>query len=153
MLANCELRIKVDEEVYVFLSQLHHAEIRGNYPEFNGKPVPTFHEKVEFEQNVFVHTNGQPIGYAGYNILKEDQSLELLQLFVLKEHRGQGFGDELIRFVEERAIEQGCENILVNLLNCQKYSDVLFDRNGYHIVPNETAAKNKPLYVLMEKIL
>lgn len=58
-----------------------------------------------------VNLASQPVGLALAEILTDENSSEILSLFVVPEHRGKGLGKTLLEHLEKELISQGCSQV------------------------------------------
>lgn len=101
-------------------------------------------EKIE---NVWVvFEENHPVGCVAYRT-KSDGIGEVKRLFVKKEYRGRGISKELLRVLENHAVEQGCTKLFLDTRITLEPAVPLYRSFGFDIVFQQG------LYVQMEKNL
>ena len=101
-------------------------------------------EKIE---NVWVvFEKNHPVGCVAYRT-KSDGIGEVKRLFVKKEYRGRGISKELLRVLENHAVEQGCTKLFLDTRITLEPAVSLYRSFGFDIVFQQG------LYVQMEKNL
>lgn len=88
-------------------------------------------------QNGFIYfvmiNNTQPIGYAGVTL--KDSDLFLSKLYIISAERNKGFGRQTLSFLEQLAVEQGAQKIILtvnknNLNTIRAYQKMGFINSG-----------------------
>ncbi len=78
--------------------------------------------------------NGGPVGFAlyfhNYSTFMGRAGLYLEDLFVRPEHRGQGIGEALLRYLARIAVERGCARMEWAVLNWNKRAIEFYERMG-----------------------
>lgn len=77
---------------------------------------------------------------AGYLAIKpEDSKLFLSKLYLLKEHRGKGYGSQAIRFLVELCRERKLKAIWLTVNRHNASSIAVYERNGFRTVRTQVA--------------
>lgn len=93
------------------------------YPDFT---VPRYRELLEeiiphnYKQLVALY-NGEIVGVSGFWIATKIWSgkyLEMDNVIISRDYRSQGIGDQFVKFLKQRAIEEKC-----NMMACDVYTD------------------------------
>jgi Acetyltransferases len=84
-----------------------------------------------------MRTNGINVGYLA--VKPEDSKLFLSKFYLLKEHRGQGYGSRAIRFLAELCRERGLNAIWLTVNRHNASSIAVYERNGFRIVRTQVA--------------
>lgn len=95
-----------------------------------------------------VNQDDQPVGAAvcflGFSTFQAKPILNLHDLVVLSECRGQGVGNQLLSAVESRASELGCCRISLEVLESNPRAKALYHRFGF---PDLAAAKKRKFFL------
>lgn len=93
------------------------------------------HEEDPLAEHHFFHINScqtpSPLGYVWY-FIKEDEAF-IEAIFLEKEYRGHGIGEQIIRRVESALKEQGLQSIKLYVFAHNKPAHGLYKKLGYEI--------------------
>ena len=80
--------------------------------------------------NMYIYRlNGEIIGYADLWILFE--RAELVNIAIKKAYQGNGYGDELLSFIERKAIKAGCEFMMLEVRDSNEAAISLYTKHGF----------------------
>ena len=79
-----------------------------------------------------IQNKENPIGYLA--ILKEQNTLFLSKIYILKAFRGKGFGKSAMNFIEERAKALACNSIYLTVNKNNSNSIRAYQKVGYEII-------------------
>jgi len=117
--------------------------------EFLGEDSHYYTRYTESEniENVWVvFEENHPAGCVAYRT-KSDGIGEVKRLFVRKEYRGKGISKELLRVLENHAVEQGCTKLFLDTRITLEPAVSLYRSFGFDIIFRQG------LYIQMEKNL
>ena len=77
----------------------------------------------------FVILDGERVGYLAYE--KDSGGMRLSKLYLLKEYRGRGIGGHLLRYVEDRAREEGADRVHLEVNIHRTTSRHFYESHGY----------------------
>ena len=80
-------------------------------------------------QYFMLYFNNQLIGYL--SVLKQENSLYLSKIYILKKYRGRKIGKTAIEFVAKKAIEQHCESITLGVNKYNVKSIAVYETMGF----------------------
>lgn len=94
----------------------------------------------------FALMNAQPVAYLKLNIgrnpgLRDDnmgKSVQIHRIYVLQEFQGQGIGEQLLRFSEERARQARAEWLWLTVWQKAPRTIRFYEKNGFSIFGTET---------------
>lgn len=119
---------------FIFLYNTFDAFLWERYPEL--KTDYWQNNLIEFNPNVvMLYLNDKPVGcgcFKKYN----NTTAELKRMFVLPEARGLGLAQLIIKEVENKAIEQGFEVLILETLYKQIEAITLYQKVGFKIIDN-----------------
>ncbi|MGN1329365.1 MAG: GNAT family N-acetyltransferase [Eubacterium sp.] len=85
--------------------------------------------------------------YDGENIAatsrlaKTEKGYKIGRIAVLKEYRGKGYGDRIVRAVIEKAFEKGAETVLVD---AQNYAVPFYEKFGFKVIGSQIFDRGLP---------
>ncbi|MBN2597594.1 GNAT family N-acetyltransferase [Labilibaculum sp.] len=94
-----------------------------------------FNKLDQIENVVLAYDDGKPVGCAA---IKEYEPLivEVKRMFVLPECRGKGIASEVLQELESWVSELGFEKCILETGVKQPEAIGLYQKNGYHFIPN-----------------
>ena len=121
-----------------------YGEVQNIYRQYN---------KIEHQPTVILaYNNDQPVG-CGCIKPFEPATGEVKRMFVLKSQRGAGIGGAILRALEQWAIESGFQALVLETAARQPEAIHLYEKQGYHRIPNYGQYQNMPLSICMKKQL
>ncbi|PKQ60440.1 GNAT family N-acetyltransferase [Labilibaculum filiforme] len=111
-----------------------------------------FNKLDQIKHVVIVYENSKPVGCGA---IKEYESLviEVKRMFVLPESRGRGIASKVLQELENWASELYFEKCILETGVKQPEAIALYNKNGYHFIPNYGQYKGVKESVCFEKIL
>lgn len=97
----------------------------------------------------------QPVGFASYSSIHQNEVFKLHKLYVLPSLHGKGLGKALLDFVTDDVISQGATTLRLNV-NRHNNAKQFYERNGFSIVGEEDVDIGNNYYMndyIMEKQL
>jgi ribosomal protein S18 acetylase RimI-like enzyme len=76
---------------------------------------------------------GERVGYCSYSLTDQPGELKLEQLYVLPAHHGKGLGGFMLRHVEARASELGCNRIMLTVNKHNTGSLAVYRHSGFTV--------------------
>ena len=136
-------------EDFIRIADLADTIWREHYPPIIGKAQVDYMlsrfqtpkaiaDQVAENMNYFLIQQGEtPVGYLA--IQKKGRELFLSKIYLLKSHRGLGIGKKAMKFIEERALESGCDRIALrvnkdNQKSIRAYLKMGFENKGGRII-------------------
>lgn len=104
----------------------------------NGEAIDFFarYNKIELITHVVVvYTEGQPVGCGAMKPFSE-REMEIKRMFVLPEYRGQGFAQKVLSELENWARELNYRACVLETGKDMVDAVVLYQKSGYHVIPN-----------------
>jgi ribosomal protein S18 acetylase RimI-like enzyme len=80
--------------------------------------------------NVVAVLDGEPVGMAS-GVPADDESVELISMWVAPSARGRGVGDALVREVEQWARESGARVLRLDVAEDNAAAQALYERRGF----------------------
>jgi putative acetyltransferase len=111
-----------------------------------------FNTSVNLQGVVVAHENNQPVGCGAFKTFGESQ-VEIKRMYVLPDFRGRGVAMEILTHLEMWAREQGYTSTVLETGQKQPEAIRLYQKAGYHIIPNFGPYVNVKNSVCMEKQL
>lgn len=81
----------------------------------------------------------KPIGTA--RVVRLDKGFKIGRIAILKEYRGRGYGDLIVRVVLRRAFEKGADTVYVD---AQNYAVPFYEKIGFKVIGNEITDRGLP---------
>lgn len=78
-----------------------------------------------------LRVDGALVGYCSY--AKQGDALKLEQLYLLSEHKGRGLGGLMLRHVESRARDLGCQRMFLQVAKGNEDAIAVYLRTGFVI--------------------
>jgi GNAT superfamily N-acetyltransferase len=123
-----------DNPDFIFLYNTFDTFLWERYPEL--KTDYWGNNVIEFNPNVvIIYLNDKPAGCGCFKKYNETAA-ELKRMFVLPEARGLGIAQQIIKQVENKAIEQGFKMLILETLHKQLEAINLYQKMGYKITEN-----------------
>lgn len=97
-----------------------HAGTFDSYKHMTFPGMQYLLEKTETENAVFAYTityMNQPVGLSIGEINQEEESAEILSLFVEPTHRNRGVSTQLVKFIEDEMKAKGCQHLAMTYLS------------------------------------
>ncbi|MBP1765049.1 MAG: GCN5-related N-acetyltransferase [Firmicutes bacterium] len=101
---------------------------------------------------VIAYENNNPIGCASFKFFETDTA-EVKRVFIKKEYRGKGISEQLMRLLENRAIEKGFTKLVLESGEPLVEAMGLYRKIGYSIIENYGPYKNLSDSICMQKVL
>jgi Acetyltransferases len=85
----------------------------------------------------FMNANGENVGYLG--IKPEEEKLFLSKFYIRKEHRGQGYASQAIRFLETECRGRGLGAIWLTVNRHNDSTISIYGKKGFRVVREQAA--------------
>ena len=137
-------------ELDAYLSPLYPQESQHGY---------SIEKLVQQQVEFFVlYHNGEPAGCAGVQFFNDEVEPdgaygELKRMYVRDEFRGSGYAKQLLKHVEELAVEKGVSKMRLETGIHQPEAVGLYEKSGYHRIPPFGNYWDDPLSLCYEKRL
>lgn len=95
-----------------------------------------YDSKAEF---ALLFENGAPVGTA--RTVKAPKGYKIGRIAVLKEYRGKGYGDLLVRVITRRAFEKCADTVYVD---AQNYAVPFYEKIGFKVIGEELFDRGLP---------
>jgi len=120
--------IALCHELDKFLNELVGGEEnRAKYIQYN--KLDNIHDVV------IAYDNYTPVGIASFKKY-DDENAEVKRVFVIKEYRGKGISNELMKMLEQRAREKGFIYFILESGELLVSAMALYRKIGYKVIPN-----------------
>jgi putative acetyltransferase len=107
--------------------------------------------KSDAIKNVIVfYENDQPVGCGAFKFY-ENKTVEIKRMYVLPEQRGKGIASQILNELEKWARELGYTDCILETGNKQIEAIALYQKIGYHIIPNYGQYQGVENSVCMQK--
>ncbi|SEP85354.1 GNAT family N-acetyltransferase [Piscibacillus halophilus] len=93
------------------------------------------------------YLNDQPIAASRLRIIDDSGKLE--RICVLKDHRGQHYGVQMIEAMEQYLTQQ---NVSKSKLNAQTHAEDFYKKLGYHTISNEFMDAGIPHVTMVKEL-
>lgn len=80
-------------------------------------------------QYYLLQYDGEDVGYTGFH--KEDESIFLSKLYLLKQHRGKGFASRTFEFLEEKCKEYKLGKIWLTVNRYNDHTIQVYEKKGF----------------------
>lgn len=87
-------------------------------------------------QQFLILTDGEPLGFAGYELHTTGETTKLHKLYVLPDSQGNGYGTVLLDAVVQRSISGGDTKIKLNV-NRFNRARLFYERLGFAVIAEE----------------
>lgn len=150
-----ELREAAAEDIPTIVAITHaaFAEYIGQLDPPSGvhaETLETVRTKLASGHSVLALLGERVVGSVFYSC--EAEYVYLGRLAVLPEYRGQGIGNQLIAYVEQRAAELGVSRVRLGVRVALPQLRARYERLGYRVYEERShAGYSMPTYVMMEK--
>lgn len=97
-----------------------HAGTFDSYKHMTFPGMQYLLERTETENAVFAYTityMNQPVGLSIGEINQQEESAEILSLFVEPTHRNRGVSTQLVKFIEDEVKAKGCQHLAMTYLS------------------------------------
>ncbi|MFN8887410.1 MAG: GNAT family N-acetyltransferase [Cyclobacteriaceae bacterium] len=111
-----------------------------------------FNTSVNLQAVVVAYENNQPVGCGAFKAFGESQ-VEIKRMYVLPDFRGRGIALHILQELETWAKESGYTTAVLETGQKQPEAIRLYQKAGYHIIPNFGPYVNVKNSVCMEKQL
>ncbi|WP_316750758.1 GNAT family N-acetyltransferase [Pedobacter gandavensis] len=132
------------------------ALLDENLEENNGVEAQAFFRQFnktdEIKHVIIAYMEGVAIG-CGSIKQYDPASMELKRMFVHPEFRNTGIASQILVHLEHWAKDMGYERCILETSDKQKEAVILYQKRGYHIIPNYGQYKNVAGSICMEKKL
>lgn len=88
----------------------------------------------------FGEAGGEPVGYLSFkeevsefDEIKGKKALELKRFYVSKEYHGKGAAQEMISFLIDRAIKEGCEAVFLGVWEFNYRAQKFYNKYGFNL--------------------
>lgn len=119
-------------------------EKQGNYNQYN--------QLHDIHDVWIAYSDSTPVGCAAFKQY-ENNIAEVKRVFVKPEHRGKGISKALMKVLEEKALESGYTQLILETGKHLKEAIGLYQKNGYITIENYRQYKNCPDSICMLKKL
>jgi ribosomal protein S18 acetylase RimI-like enzyme len=106
------------------------------YPNYVGFETPdrVIHRMRGGDATTLAFVDEELVGTVSWRLRREDSRRgELLRLAILPELRGNGYGDDLVRYAENRLLELGAETIELSMVSRFTRLRAFYERLGYSV--------------------
>ncbi len=101
---------------------------------------------------VIAYENDQPVSCGAIKQYGEE-AMEVKRMYTLPSYRGKGIAGKVLSFLEEWASEMGYKKCVLETGRRQPEAIALYEKSGYHIIPNYGQYAGKLNSVCFEKDL
>jgi putative acetyltransferase len=101
---------------------------------------------------ILCYADAKPIACGAFKPFNDD-SVEVKRMFILPEYRGQGIGEMLLKVLEKWAGELGYKHSVLETGKKQPDAIRLYEKAGYHRIPNYGQYENVENSVCMRKAI
>ena len=109
--------------------------------------------KIDAIRHVIVcYANAKPVACGAFKPFNDD-SVEVKRMFVLPEYRGKQIGQMLLKELEKWAAELGYKHSVLETGKKQHEAIRLYEKAGYHRIPNYGQYENVENSVCMRKAI
>jgi putative acetyltransferase len=118
------------------------------YPPESNHLVPVselISDKFEF---YLLRVDGESVGSVGIRL--DNEHPEVKRMFVKSQHRGYGYGEELLKFIFDRCRESGFSKIQLETGIAQPEAIGVYEKHGFRRIPPFGSYEEDPLCVFYE---
>lgn len=126
-------------------------ELRGNY-EFDQDVYDQYNQLESIQHVMLVYVDGQAVGCGCFRILNPE-TIEMKRMFVRREFRGLGISTQILAALESWAIELNYKTAVLETGDLQTEAIQLYQKYGYHSIPNYGPYADLPHSYCFEKSL
>lgn len=91
-----------------------------------------FDEEDSLADFVLLYDDDKPFGTA--RVINNDKGFKIGRIAILREYRGRGFGDTVVRAIMDKAFEKGAQTIFVD---AQNYAVPFYEKIGFKVIGEE----------------
>ena len=126
--------------------ELNFTDSEMRYP-FDMKKWININYKINKIQTVVLTKEDWIIGYGGVKFVEKDFKAHIAQIFLDPEHRGNGYRNKIVEYIEDIAATNKVKTLTINAMKKDFYSRKLLQKLGYHEI------KNSGNVIFFEKIM
>jgi len=98
---------------------------------------PALHRQMnEGQQFILVTENGEPLGFAAYGKMDDDDTWKLHKIYVLPNTQGKGLGRRLLEYVITAVKKHGAQQLILNVNRYNKARQ-FYERLGFTVLHEE----------------
>jgi len=107
-------------------------------------------ENLDCHSSLLFDSQDQLIGFYLYQ--KNQTTIYLMQMFVVKEYRGQGYGQLLLKHYEQSGKEKGATSSFLHASGINDKAISFYKRNQYFIMDEEMDEDGSPRYLMFKNL-